>query len=233
VLSVVIASLNDAAVLNRTLASVLPGMVDGLVRQVIVADGGSTDQTAAIAEAAGVEFVRSLAGMGCQMQVGASETRQPWILFLHAGAVLEGGWHGDAARFIATVERGKPQRTAAAFQFGVDDVGVAPRVWEFLISLWCKALRLPMGEQGLLLPRALYDRLGGHRPSQTTENFALLRQLRRNERCILSSRAVIGAERFRREQYVTRLAQGLGGLVFDLVRIPAKILERRLGSRAT
>src|SRR5262245_58936909 len=83
-ISVVIPTLNDEDGLAGTLAALVPAAVDGLVREVIVVDGGSTDGTLHIAEAAGTEIVRSEASRGAQLAARAKRARFPWLLFLHA-----------------------------------------------------------------------------------------------------------------------------------------------------
>jgi glycosyltransferase involved in cell wall biosynthesis len=204
VLSVVIPAMNDASGLSRTLAAVFPGMTDGLVRQVIVADGGSTDSTAALAGDAGVELVQSQPGRGHQLKLGAEAARHPWLLFLHAGTVLDEGWHRHAARFIAMVNDGTRPLAASAFRYGVDDTGVRPRLIEYAVSIWCTVTKLPFGEQGLLIPRLLYDRAGGYQPLPAMEDVDLVRRLSRSERAMFSSRAVIDAVDYQRDGYLAR-----------------------------
>ena len=59
---------------------------------------------------------------------------------------------------------GERPSAAAAFRFALDDEGARPRLLEQLVALRCTALRLPYGDQGLLIPKRLYDEVGGYRP---------------------------------------------------------------------
>ena len=93
-ISVIIPTLNAEEHLARTLAALVPGAVEGLVREVIIADGGSRDGTRAIAEATGCEFVSGAAGRGRQLAAGARMARSGWLLFLHADTVPGEGWIG-------------------------------------------------------------------------------------------------------------------------------------------
>jgi len=77
-ISVIIPTFNAEAGLAQTLAALVPAALDGLVREVIVVDGGSRDRTAAIADDAGATVVLRSGGRGCQLAAGAAEARFPW-----------------------------------------------------------------------------------------------------------------------------------------------------------
>lgn len=89
-LSVVIETHDQEAALVRTLASLVGGAVEGLVREVIVCDVGSTDQTWRVAEHAGCHFI---AGRG--VEAGIRQARSEWLLLLEPGARLMDGWMDD------------------------------------------------------------------------------------------------------------------------------------------
>src|SRR5436309_1127765 len=83
-ISVVIPTVNAEATLGQALAALVPAAVDGLVREVIVVDGGSTDRTAEIVDHAGANLLKGGAGRGQQLGAGAARARFSWLLFLHA-----------------------------------------------------------------------------------------------------------------------------------------------------
>src|SRR5690606_25791799 len=99
-ISVVVPTLNAEDGLAHTLAALVPAAVDGLVREVIVVDGGSTDRTLDIAEDAGAEIVKCGPGRGVQLMKGAEKARFPWLLFLHADTALEPCWQSEVETYI-------------------------------------------------------------------------------------------------------------------------------------
>ena len=208
-ISVIIPTLNAERYLAETLAALVPAAVDGLIREAIVVDGGSSDRTAAIVDAAGADLVRGGGGRGSQLAAGAARARFSWLLFLHADTVLAPGWEREASQFMERVDSGARPVAAAAFRFALDDMGARPRVLERLVALRCAALRLPYGDQGLLIPERLYAEIGGYRPLPLMEDVDLVRRLGRRRLVMLASRAVTSAERFRREGYVRRSARNL------------------------
>ncbi len=162
-ISVVIPTLNAETTLGETLGALVPAVVDGLVKEVIVVDGGSTDDTAKIVDIAGAALLRSASGRGTQLAAGAKAARFQWLLFLHADTVLTPGWERDAATFMERVDSGRRPTGGAAFRFALDDSGVMPRLLEKLVSLRCALFGLPYGDQGLLIRRRCIGRSAGTR----------------------------------------------------------------------
>jgi glycosyltransferase involved in cell wall biosynthesis len=99
-ISVVIATQNDARTLGQTLASLVPAAVDGLVREVILADSGSADETLAIAEDAGARVVRCDGPVEGRLRQGCDAARADWLLILEASVSAPTGWEGAAGRHI-------------------------------------------------------------------------------------------------------------------------------------
>ena len=106
-ISVVIPTYNAEATLGPTLAALVPAVVDGIVQEAILVDGGSSDETCAVAEAAGTRLIRTKLGRGTQLQAGAAAARGDWLLFLHADTVLEPGWAEEAESFMERVANGR------------------------------------------------------------------------------------------------------------------------------
>lgn len=202
-ISVVIPTLNDEAVLPATLTALVSAAVEGFVREVIVVDGGSKDATAEIADRAGADVVVAPANRGAQMRAGANAARHSWLLFLNADTVLDAGWEREAGQFMERVDSGASRYAAAAFRFGLDDDGAAPRALELLVRARCAMLGLPYGDQGLLISRQAYNAAGGHRPLPLMDDLDLARRIGgRIKR--LRTRAVNSAARYRSDGYMRR-----------------------------
>lgn len=230
-LTVVIPTLNAETSLAATLTALIPGVVDGIVRQVVIVDGGSSDRTIRIAEDAGTDIVQAEQGRGRQLRTGAEAARFPWLLFLHADTVLDPGWEREAAAFIERVDVGRRPPAAAAFRFALDDTGFLPRMIEAGVSLRCTLLRLPYGDQGLLIPRRLYEEIGGFRPLPLMEDVELVRRLGRSRTLILRTQAVTSAVRYKRDGYLPRVARNLTCLGLYFLRAPMPIIQRLYGTR--
>lgn len=227
-ISVVIPTLNSEARLPHTLVALVPAAMSGFLREVIVADGGSTDATERIVDAAGAEWRSVARGRGAQLATGASETRSDWILFLHDDTALEAGWDAEARKFIAHVERmGEPR--AAAFRFALDDFGIRPRLLEALVALRCMLFRMPYGDQGLLIPRRLYQSIGGFRPLPLMEDVDIAWRLGRRRLVMLRSRAVTSAVRYKRYGYLRRMARNVSCLTLYFLNVPQRVLVRLYG----
>lgn len=204
-ISVVIPTLNAEATLAATLTALVPAVVDGLVREVIVVDGGSSDRTLRVAEQSGATIVRGARGRGAQIDNGARRAKGPWLLILHADTVLDPGWLRDAHVFTEKVDSGRRRTSAAAFRFALDDDGIAPRTLEVLVGFRAGVLKRPYGDQGLLLPKALYLELGGMKPLAVMEDLDFVGRLGRRRLTILRSAAVTAPERYIDEGYFSRV----------------------------
>ncbi len=225
-ITVVIPTLNAEASLAATLTALVPGVVDGLVREVVIVDGGSSDRTLKLAEATGAEVIEARAGRGAQLAEGARRARFPWLLFLHADTVLDPGWEREVGAFIERVDSGRRPASAAAFQFALDDTGFAPRVLETLVRLRCLALRLPYGDQGLLMPRALYADIGGYKPMPLMEDVDIVRRLGRRRLTLLRTPGVTSAVRYRRDGYLRRSLRNQMCLWAYFLRVPVERIAR-------
>jgi rSAM/selenodomain-associated transferase 2 len=228
-ISVIIPTLNAESGLAATLTALIPATVEGLVREVIIVDGGSTDRTLSIADQAGAHVIRSQPGRGRQLRAGAEVARFGWLLFLHADTVLEPGWEREVSALIERVEVGQRPETAAAFRFALEDLGFMPRLIEWGVATRCTIMRLPYGDQGLLMPRRLYQQLGGFRDLPLMEDVDLIRRLGRSRTVILRSAAVTSAVRYQRDGYPRRIARNLTCLMLYVLRVPPRVIARIYG----
>ena len=223
-LSVVIPALDAAATIGRTIDGLIGGGTP--IDEVIVADGGSADATAAIGVAKGAAVVRGPAGRGIQLATGARAASGAWLLFLHADTWLEPGWDDAARAFVADPLNA---RRAAAFRFALDDASPAARRLEAAVAWRCRALALPYGDQGLLIGRAFYDSLGGFRPMPLMEDVDLVRRIGRRQLVLLPVRAVTSSARYRRSGYLMRSARNSGCLMLFFLGVPPRLIARFYG----
>mgnify|MGYP001202050826 CR=1 FL=1 len=117
-ISVVIPTLNAARTLPAALAALAPGLDSGLIKEVLISDGGSTDGTPELARTLDTEVLTGPRGRGGQLQRGAIAARGEWLFFLHCDTVLDPEWLFAAEEFVANRDNG---RRAAAFRFALDD----------------------------------------------------------------------------------------------------------------
>lgn len=228
-ISVIIPTLNAERTLVPTLSALVPAVVDGIVQEAIIADGGSTDDTYVVADAAGTRLVQAPRGRGTQLEAGAGAAKGDWLLFLHADTVLEPGWADEAASFITRIETGRRPLAAAYFRFALDDEGFMPRLIETMVGLRCALFSMPYGDQGLLISRTHYQRLGGFRPLPLMEDVDLVRRLKRRDLYGLKARAVTSAKRYREDGYLVRSCRNLGLMLLYLLRVPPRVLARLYG----
>ena len=91
-ISVIIPTLNDEAVLGRALHPLVTAAVAGLVREVIVTDGGSSDATAEIADDAGCRILTGAGDREARAREAAETARGDWLMILDPRAQLLPGW---------------------------------------------------------------------------------------------------------------------------------------------
>ncbi len=186
-LSIIIATHDSERTLMPTLAALVPGAMTGLVSDVVVADGGSQDDTEVVAEHAGCKFMMVEGALALRLNRAAEAARARWLLFLRPGTVLDATWTGDTQRFV---ERPANTGTAAVFRRG-DPARAGLR--DALSLLAATLGKRPSPEQGLLIAKPLYTSLGGHSQLAADPEIDLLRRIGRRRRVILPSLAYSAA----------------------------------------
>lgn len=225
-LSIIIPTLNAESALPRTLDALIPGAVCGLVKDVIISDGGSTDASRDIAEDTGCTLTTGPMGRGLQLARGAEAARAEWLLFLHADTVLSTGWEEEVGHFMA---QAGSHAYAGVFRFTLDDFRPQARVLETLVAIRCKLFALPYGDQGLLIHRSLYDRLGGYARMPLMEDVDLIHRIGRKRLIYFRSAAMTSATRYITGGYYQRPLRNLFCLLLYFLRVPPRLIARLYG----
>ncbi len=219
-LSVVIPTLQAGEQLAPTLDCLYAGS-DPLVREIVVADGGSTDDTTALAERRGARVISAPRGRGSQLAAGARAAECDWLLFLHADTRLGAGWREAVGAFTAAPEN---RERAGVFRFALDDDAPAARRLERIVAWRSRLFGLPYGDQGVLIHRSFYEAVGGFRPLPLMEDVDLVRRIGRRRLTILPVAAVTSAERYRRSGYVLRSLRNLTCLTLYILGVPPRLI---------
>ena len=214
--SVVVPVLADTAAAARLLGQIPR---DARV-EVILADGGGDPALARLAAGAEARLVHSPPGRALQMNAGAAAAQGEWLLFLHADSTLPDRWL-EALLAVATDIGG------GWFQFSLDDSSWQARMVERGVRWRIRVLRLPYGDQGFFVRRALFARLGGYRPLPLMEDVEFIRRLTAAAPVVeLPLRLGTSARRWHHDGWARRSARNLVLLALYFAGTPPARLAR-------
>ncbi|WP_341919170.1 TIGR04283 family arsenosugar biosynthesis glycosyltransferase [Polaromonas sp. YR568] len=169
-LSIVLPVLNEAAGLGAALRALAPLRARGA--ELIVADGGSGDRSAALAQAGGAYLVNAPRGRALQMNAGAAQARGEVLLFLHADTVLPTSADALISKALADGSR----------VWGRFDVAITgrPRMLKLiaaLMNLRSRRTGIATGDQAMFMTRAAFEAVGGFPAQPLMEDIEMSRRL--------------------------------------------------------
>ena len=173
-LSIVIPTLNEALHLPLLLSDLNVWPNDF---ELIIVDGGSIDLTISIAQIQGVDVIKSRKkNRGYQLKTGASNARGDWLLFLHADSRLRIGWVKSLYQII---QNKKSKNFAWYFDFKIKKYNLEYRFLEIAVALRSLFLQHPYGDQGLLIHKDLYYKIGGYSSLKIMEDIDLITRIKK------------------------------------------------------
>jgi len=217
-ISVIIPTLNAEAALGDCLGALMEGLDAGLIRELIVCDGGSADATGATAQAWGAQVIHGAPSRGGQLRRGCGAASGEWLLVLHADTVLSKGW---SKAVLAHLSCHQP----AYFHLAFDTNGFAARWVAGWANLRSRYFGLPYGDQGLLIPRALYENIGGFNDQPLMEDVAMARALKGRLHPV-DVTAVTSADKYRAQGWLRRGGRNLWTLLRYSTGTSADVLAR-------
>jgi len=229
--SVIIPALNE----ERSIGAVLDAAarVSGTV-EVIVVDGGSTDETRRVAAGRGARVVTAERGRGSQMHAGALAASGGAFWFVHADTLVP----AEGARLILEA-LSDPRVAGGNFRIRFDGDSRAARFLSWLYP-HLRLLGLCYGDSALFARREAYLRAGGFKPYPVFEDLDLLRALRRQGRVVEAPASVVtSSRRFEGRSFALTFARWsalqllywLGVSPHTLGRLYAQVREPGAGRR--
>ncbi len=189
-ISIIIPTLNEAANLPRTLEAI----ADAENIEIIIVDGGSTDETKKIAAANQIGVMPSIPGRARQMNLGASVATGEMFLFLHADTLLPPKFDRVIREILGQKISGQ-KIIAGAFALKIDAQNWKLRLIEWGVNLRSRALQMPYGDQGIFIKAEQFRRLGGFAQLPIMEDFDLIWRLKTQGKIAISNLAVTTSAR--------------------------------------
>ncbi len=166
-ISVIIPALNEGVNIEAAIRG-----AEDREAEIIVVDGGSTDDTVVRARDAGARIVAGPRGRALQQNRGAAVARGKVLLFLHADTQLPDGY---AAHVFETLL--DPGTAVGAFRFKTDLNKPFMKFIEFMTNMRSRCFKLPYGDQGLFMRRSIFESVGRFPEVPVAEDLLLVRRL--------------------------------------------------------
>ncbi|MCC5630958.1 TIGR04283 family arsenosugar biosynthesis glycosyltransferase [Nostoc sphaeroides CHAB 2801] len=185
-ISIIIPAINEAGNIKKAIATTQAN----LNIEVIVVDGGSSDDTVAIAQSLNVKVISSSPGRAMQMNAGAVAATGEILLFLHADTRLPTGFD----EMICTALQ-QPGTVAGAFKLRIDASLLSLRWVEWGVNLRSHFYQMPYGDQAIFLTKAVFQQIGNFPELPIMEDFELMRRLKAKGRIAIISTPVVTSAR--------------------------------------
>jgi uncharacterized protein len=169
-ISVIIPALNEAHNIADNIASI---MYEKNI-EVIVVDGGSTDNTVDTANTLGAKIVLGSPPRSRQMNQGAEAASKDILLFLHADTLLPENFNRHISGALE-----QPGVAAGAFELRIDSPVPSLRLIECIANWRSRYLKMPYGDQAIFLYATVFHQMGGFPSIPIMEDFELIRRLQK------------------------------------------------------
>jgi rSAM/selenodomain-associated transferase 2 len=186
-ISVVIPTYNDELLIANTIISLKENAYARLLKEIIVVDAGSSDQTVAEAERSGATVIRSISkNKGFQMNLGSQRATGKILYFIQPGTIPPKNFTNEIVR---SVQKG--------FSFGLFTMKFNIEHWMLRSLSWISSLRLNFSrieDQSLFVSHELFTKAGAFREDfQIMEDVEIINRLKRYSRFVILREKVLGS----------------------------------------
>ena len=187
IISIIIPVLNEAKIIQ----SILNELQQHSQVEVIVVDGGSQDNTIAMARQTGVKVISVFQkGRAAQMNAGVNIARGDILLFLHADTKLPSNF---VELVVKTLEPASV--VAGAFELAIDGEAKSLRWIELLVKMRSRLFSLPYGDQAIFISKRAFVNSGGFADLPIMEDFEFIERIRKRGEIAIAPAVVVTSGR--------------------------------------
>ena len=188
--------------------------------ELIVVDGGSTDDTISIAKEFTKKVLASPPGRAKQMNEGAKTAEGEILLFLHADARIT---HGGLGKITPAII-GTPA-VGGAFQLGIDSNSLLLRTVAWFANLRTRITKTPYGDQGIFITKSTFQKIGGFPDIPIMEDVEMAKKMKKEGKIALLREAVITSpRRWNQEGVLCTTLRNRGLMMAYRLGVPPRIL---------
>lgn len=184
--SIIIPTLNEAGIIEKTLIHARRHEP----HEIIISDGGSRDNTLAIAKKYGTRVVTGQRGRAAQMNAAALEATGDVLVFLHADSTIEPSGYEKMA---AMMQNG--DLAGGAFSLAIESDKTSLMLISTLATWRAKYLQLAYGDQAIFVRNSVFKKIGGYSPIPICEDLDFYRKLRKSGNTVILDETVVTSAR--------------------------------------
>ncbi len=189
-ISIIIPVLNEEKKIKNTLTAILNNSNKDQI-EIIIIDGGSTDETVKIVQSMGITiYISPQKGRANQMNFGASKATGNIFLFFHGDTIIPPNFPNIIREIL-----GKSTIVAGAFLLKINSKNKALKFIEIMANWRSYLFSLPYGDQGIFLKRSIFEQIGGFQNLEIMEDFDLIQRLKKLGKIRIAEASVITCDR--------------------------------------
>ena len=152
-------------------------------KEVVIIDGNSSDKTISTFSSLKKRIIISSPSRGVQLHLGAQNAKENWFLFMHADTLLNNKNIKDINQFI----KNKNYKKVGYFKISFDSNSISALIISYWAFIRTVLLKLPFGDQCILIHRNYYQEIGGFSPIPIMEDLDFILKIPKKNKVFFNS----------------------------------------------